>query len=429
MGDELTLGQSLDTNAQWLAQQLVARGIVPVEHVTVPDDLDAVMRTLARAARESDLILCTGGLGPTADDLTREAVAKVSGDVLVEDSRSLAEISAWFASRGRTMPRINAVQALRPSRASAITNAWGTAPGIAAVIPRSHGAGEREGGGVDCFCVPGPPSEMKPMFEAAVASRLEPPAGLHVITAAIHTVGLGESEIATRLGDLMRRDAAILVGTTASMGVVSIRVRSERFAELAQARAEVDQILRTARQAVAGHIVGEGDESTAQSLVDELRRRGERLAVVESCTGGLLGELITAVAGSSDVMVGGWITYSNEMKRSQVGVEESLLAEHGAVSAQVARAMARGGLERSGADHCISITGIAGPGGGTAQKPVGTVFICHVARGGAEDCRHFRMMGGRETVRQWSARAGMLMAIFAARGARAPGMLREVVGK
>lgn len=412
LGDELTLGQTLDTNARWISRRLVDRGILPVEHVTLPDDLDAIVRALERAARQADLIISTGGLGPTLDDLTRDALARAMGDTLVEDPASLEQIRAWFASRGRPMVGLNAVQALRPTRAAAIWNKWGTAPGL---------VGEIEG--AMCYCLPGPPAEMTAMFAEAVEPALAPPGGIVIQTRALHTVGLGESEIATRLGALMRRDAAVLVGTTASDGIVSIRIRREGPSADEGA---IDQVAAQCRDAVAGHVAWEGDPTAAQALVEALRARGQRVGVVESCTGGLLGATITDVPGSSDVFLGGLITYANELKRSLAGVDVRVLDAQGAVSAAVAQEMARGGLRATGADHCVAVTGIAGPGGGSEAKPVGTVFVCHGRSDGLTDCRQLRLTGDRGSIRTWSVNAALAMLLFACRGEAAPGLLRQV---
>lgn len=414
MGDELTLGQSLDTNGQWVARQLVERGIVPVEHVTVPDDLDAIVATFIRASKAADLVISTGGLGPTADDLTREGLARASDDVLVEDATSMAQIEAWFAKRKRPMMEINRVQAMRPSRGRAIENKWGTAPGVHGVI-----------GKTECFCLPGPPSEMKPMFEEAVLPSLKVPDGFLIIVRTIQTTGLGESEIAMRLGALMERDARVLVGTTASQGIVSIRVRYEGFDRKEEAERAVEAVFERCVAAVAGHIVSEDDSGLSELVLNEARRAGVRIATVESCTGGLIASHLTEIAGSSDVFVGGWVTYANEMKVGQVGVSEETLREHGAVSRQTAMEMVRGGLAMSGAGLCMAVTGIAGPGGGSEHKPVGTVHVAVAMADGRMDAREFRLIGGRESVRAWSVRAAMLMALWLMRGGNAPVLLRQ----
>ncbi|HRJ50472.1 MAG TPA: molybdopterin-binding protein, partial [Phycisphaerales bacterium] len=332
LGDELTLGQSLDTNTRWLSERLVAAGIIPVEHLTLPDDRHAIADAIRRSAERADLIVCTGGLGPTADDLTRDALADVTGDPLVEDPDSLEAIRSWFSSRGRAMLPANAVQARRPSRATALPNRHGTAPGILARVPSRDGP-------VECFCLPGPPSEMAPMFEESVAPRLRPPAGARIITRALHVIGLGESQVADRLGDLMRRDARVLVGTTASRGIVTVRVRHETHEQAGGEDAPdtaVERVESAMRHALAGHILYEGHESPRERLVAELQRRRLTLAVVESCTGGMLGAEITAVPGSSEVFAGGWITYSYDLKARLVGVPVRMLAQEGAVSAPTA---------------------------------------------------------------------------------------------
>ncbi|MCC6675525.1 MAG: CinA family nicotinamide mononucleotide deamidase-related protein [Phycisphaerales bacterium] len=435
MGDELTLGQTLDTNSRWLSQRLVEAGIVPVEHVTAPDDLERIAAVLARLAQGVDLIISSGGLGPTADDLTREALARAMGDVLVEDAASVAQIGSWFRSRGREMPVLNRVQALRPARGEAIENRNGTAPGLYGRIGEVHRLEAGATGFCDVFCLPGPPREMQPMFESFVRGRLSPPAGRVVITRVLHTVGIGESDLAMRLGGLMARDRNPLVGTTASGGIVSIRIRYEGSEARNRAEAMVERAAQEAAALGAPHVFGGGTDSLASVVIDKLRRRGERLSVVESCTGGMLGSVITEVAGSSDVFWGGWITYANQTKREQVGVSARLFAETGpadapgAVSREVAEAMARGGLERSGTDHCLSITGIAGPGGGTEAKPVGTVWIARAwrsAEGIQTEARRFAMGGDRAAVREWSARWALAMLWLGLEGRGEVKLLRQV---
>lgn len=427
-GDELTLGQKLDTNGRWLSARLVDLGIVPVEHVTVPDDLAAQAAALRRLARVADVIISSGGLGPTEDDLTRAALAEASDDTLVEDAEALAQIAAWFAARGREMTALNRVQAKRPSRGACLKNEHGTAPGLSASI----GNGGRR---CDVFCLPGPPREMMPMFESLVAPRLRPPVGVTVRTRVLHTFGLGESDIAAALGAMMRRDASPLVGTTASAGVVSVRVRYEGELPESAASALLDRTERSVRDAVGPYVFGEGDVTLARAVLRTLGGMGRRLAVVESCTGGMLGQMITDEAGASAVFLGGLVTYSNALKTRLAGVPEAVLdGGPGAVSAACAEAMARGGLDATGASDCLAITGIAGPGGavaardGRAAKPVGTVYIARASRAGISpeiDVRRFSMGGDRESVRRWSAMAALAMMEFAARGRSDLRLLRQ----
>jgi nicotinamide-nucleotide amidase len=400
VGDELTLGQTLDTNSKWIAAALRDVGIVTVEHVTVPDDLAAHADALRRLASKVDLIVSTGGLGPTADDLTRQALSQAMGDRLIEDEVSLAQVRAWFSGRGREMPAINARQALRPASASALQNLYGTAPGLLATI-----------GSCDVFCLPGPPGEARPMWNSCVVPRLRPPQERTVRTRVLHTFGIGESDLATRLGDLMARDRSPMVGTTASGGVVSCRLRYEGPLPPDDADALLESSAREVRARAGEFVFGEGDETLADAVLGLARAAGQTLGVVESCTGGMLGEMLTEPAGASSVFMGGLLTYSNAMKTALAGVESDLLGEAGpgAVSAETAASMARGGLDRLGVDHCLAVTGIAGPGGGSASKPVGTVWIALASRGREVDVRRFRMGGARGAIRDWACKAALAM--------------------
>ncbi len=403
IGDELILGQKTDTNSAWIADRMTQRSVRIVEHATVDDDEALIARTMRRLAEAADVLVCTGGLGPTADDLARRALALAMGDELVEDKGSVAQIRSWFAGRGREMPEANRVQALRPSRGRSLPNPNGTAPGLAGRI-------EIDGRGCEVFCLPGPPREMRPMFEADVETALTVEGGRVVRTRMLHTFGLGESEIARRLGELMDRDRDPLVGTTATQGVVTCRVRSQGRSSEAEALRALDDTERLVRERLGGVVFardGEAEAPLESAVLGLLRSRGERVVVAESCTGGMLGERLTRLPGSSDVFAGGWLTYSNEMKQAQLGVPERVLSEFGAVSEPVALAMARGALAGArgagGADHALAITGVAGPGGGSEDKPVGSVWIARASGDGTNDARLFRFGGGRGAIRQWSA--------------------------
>ncbi|MBX3378113.1 MAG: competence/damage-inducible protein A [Phycisphaeraceae bacterium] len=415
IGDELTLGQTLDTNSKWVSDRLLAHGVVPVEHATVPDDRAAIAAAIRRLAERADLVVVTGGLGPTADDLTRAGLADAMGDQLVEDAAAVAQIEAYFRARGTPMREINRVQAQRPRRGVCLANPNGTAPGLYGVVRVAKGD-------VDVVCLPGPPREMKPMFEAEVVPRLKLEAGRHVMTRALHTFGLGESEIATRLGPLMDRDRNPTVGTTASQGVVSCRIRYEGAGDGAS---EIGKIETEVRTRLGPYVFGADGDTMASVVLDLLRRRGEALSTVESCTGGLLGTMLTDVPGSSDVYVGGWVTYTNTMKTFEIGVPAELITRAGAVSREVAEAMARGGRERSGAAHALAITGIAGPGGGSEAKPVGTVWIARSGPGG-DEARKFLFVGERANVRDWSARSALAMLRLALIGERGVKLGRQV---
>lgn len=410
IGDELTLGQTLDTNSAWIADRLFARGVPVAEHATVDDDADRITGAMERLAAVHDLLVCTGGLGPTSDDLTRDALARILGERLVEDADALTHIESWFAGRGG-MPAINRVQALRPASARCLPNPHGTAPGLAATCDRL---------GADIFCLPGPPHEMKPMFESFVEPALRCEPGRVTLSRIVLTFGVGESRVAERLGELMDRDrpgrGEPLVGTTASRGVVACRVRHTAATEADAARA-LDGVEREINRRLGPAVFDRRDPAAGDSLdiadalpravVSLLQAGGGRLAVAESCTAGLLGAEITRIAGSSNVFLGGWLTYSNEMKTAMLGVPAETLQRDGTVSGACALAMARGALDRSGADHALSITGIAGPGGGTPEKPVGSVWIGRASAGGDAEARLFRFRGNRDAVRAWAMRTAL----------------------
>ncbi|MEC9372384.1 MAG: competence/damage-inducible protein A [Planctomycetota bacterium] len=421
IGDELILGQTLDTNTAWIAAQLTELGVHVVAHETVADDQAALTEAIRRLAQRAGVLILTGGLGPTADDLTRPALAEALGDRLIEDTALLEQIAAYFRRFRREMPESNRSQAQRPTGAIGLSNDNGTAPGLAATLRRDHAT--------RVWCLPGPPSEMQPMFARFVAPELAPTAEHIIRTRVLHTFGLGESAVAGLLGDLMNRNANPLVGTTASAGVVSCRIRYE--GPEAGADDAVSKVERRLRELLQRHIVAEDDQTLAAAALAELERRKQMLVTVESCTGGSLGAALTDVPGSSAAYLGGWITYANEMKIGEVSVPQALLDEHGAVSEPVGRAMAEGALISAAegkADHALAITGVAGPGGGSAEKPVGTVYIARASRsseGVESDVRRFLFSGDRQSIRRWSVVTALAMLRFHLAGEDIRPLLRE----
>lgn len=413
VGDELSLGEKLDTNSMWLADRLGAAGSLPVEHATVGDDLDRIASTIRRLAAQVPLLLVTGGLGPTPDDLTRDALALAMNDTLVRDDEELAHIAAFFAQRGRDITDINKVQAMRPSSARCLRNLVGTAPGL-------HGHVDRAGHAEPCdvFCVPGPPREMQPMVERLVLPSLRLRTRDALRTKLVRVLGTAESDAAAALksapgGDLLARTNDPVVGVTASAGELTFRVRARGDEEAA--RQKLEWAASQIRAAFGALCVGEDDESAPAAALRALRERNETLVVVESCTGGLLGATLTEVPGSSDVVLGGWITYSNEMKAAEVGVPAHAIEHYGAVSEQTARAMAEGALVAASgqrANHALAISGVAGPTGGAPDKPVGTVWIAHAFRTREAigcDSRLFNFPGDRASVRIRAVRAAIAM--------------------
>ncbi|MCB9838044.1 MAG: CinA family nicotinamide mononucleotide deamidase-related protein [Phycisphaeraceae bacterium] len=406
IGDELTLGQNIDTNSAWIADRLASIGVPTIEHATVADDEDAIAATIRRLSQLAPLVICTGGLGPTPDDCTRAALALAMGEELVEDRRAIEWLDEYSALLSKPLPKTNRVQALRPVTATLIHNPNGTAPGIHARLS----AGGRPS---DVYCLPGPPREMQPMFEAAVAPAIDGPVA-RTRTKFINTFGLGESAIARRLPDLLARDATPMVGLTTDGVDVRFRIRAEGDDD--EVARQFDRATETVHKAVGSYVFSEGETPLCEVVIGLLRERREWLASVESCTGGLLGSMLTSVPGSSEVYSGGWVTYSNAMKEAVVRVPQVTLDKFGAVSEPVARAMAEGALlaaPEGGADHALAITGIAGPGGGTDDKPVGTVYIACASRATDDlvrtQVRRFRFTGDRDLVRRRSAQAALAM--------------------
>ena len=410
VGDELVLGQGLDTNARWISERLLALGVRPIEHVTVEDDLERQRDILREMARRADVVVVTGGLGPTKDDLTRQALASAMDDELVEDEGSLEFLFDLERERGRTMTDERRAQALRPSRGRSLDNGFGTAPGRFGTVE-----------GCDVICLPGPPREMRPRVEAHVAPALRPAAGARTMTRVLRTYGLAEADAGARLGALMERAGVddTMVGVTASGGIVSVRMRARDGATLDRLEAE-------AREAMGETVFGYEDETLERLVVRLLGERGERVTVAESCTGGLLGASITSVPGSSDVYNGGVLTYADEAKTYLLGVQPDVFESHGAVSEPCARSMAEGALRAPTgvrAAHALAVTGIAGPGGGSDEKPVGTVFIGYARRGHETVVKRFLIAGDRDDVRARSVVAALGMLSYALRGAEAPGRL------
>lgn len=419
IGDELVRGQTLDTNSRLLSSRLMKLGIEPVEHATVGDDLGAMVDAFQRLARRAPLVIATGGLGPTDDDLTRDALAAVLGDQLVEDPDALAQLTERLRSRGREVSAAQRAQALRPSGARCLRNEFGTAPGLYAQVPV-------DGRAADVFCLPGPPGELVPMWDQLVVPRLRPEPGVTIRTRFIRLVGIPEAEAAQRVPGIMARDANPQVGITASGGILTWRIRYRGPLAPAAAEAEVGRVERRILDAMGEHVFARDEISLAAAVLDALKARGQMLATVESCTGGLLGAQLTGVPGSSAAYVGGFVTYTNALKESQVGVRAETFAAYGAVSAECAGEMAAGGLARTGAHWCLSITGIAGPDGGTPEKPVGTVHIGlaqREGRGTIVATRRFQIPGGRDDVRERSAMSALAMLWFALRGRDAPAKL------
>ena len=398
IGDELVLGQTVDTNSAYLSGQLASRGIMTLLHQTVADDMDAMVDMIDYASRRVELIIISGGLGPTDDDLTRQALARAMGTQLVIDNEQLPLIEAIFTRRGKPMPDRNRIQAYHPAGTTMITNTCGTAPGIVAKLNKAT-----------LFVTPGVPSEMKTMWDLSILPEILKliPSQRFIHTMKVNTFGRGESTIAEELGELFDRTRNPKVGTTVSAGIVSVRIRSE-FNTDEKARAELDHTVEAVK-AKLGCIVYSTEATTIQEvLVKMLIERNLTVATAESCTGGLIAKFLTDIPGSSSVVKGGWVTYANEMKIRELGVTPQMLSEYGAVSQPVALHMAKSAREQAGSDLAVSVTGIAGPDGGSDEKPVGTVWM-GIADGNGVTARRFQFNGTRDTVRDRTAKMACQM--------------------
>jgi nicotinamide-nucleotide amidase len=421
VGDELILGQTVDTNSAWLSRQLAAVGVPVAAHLTVPDDGSAIEQAMRESVGRCDVLVVSGGIGPTEDDLTRQALAAVLREPLEADERWVAELERFFAARGRPMPAANRVQAMVPRGAAMIFNHAGTAAGIDA----RYQSGDQK---TVCrvFVMPGVPKEMRLMFTRDVLPHVaEAAGGAVILSRTLHTYGLGESAIGERLGALMARDRNPSVGTTVSEGQVSLRVNA-RFPSAAEAGARLAETVEACRAALGDLVYGEDDDDLPHVVGGLLRARrdepadaGVTVATAESCTGGLLAKLLTDVPGSGDYFGRGWVTYDAEAKQEVLGVGFRMIREQGLVSEAVAVAMATGARQRAEATYGIGVTGVAGPGGGTGETPVGTTCIA-VVRAGGFLARTFNFPGDREMIRDRAAKMALTMLRFELLGREMP---------
>jgi len=398
IGDELILGQTVDTNSAWLSARLVESGIVPEYHQTVPDELVAIVEAFKAASTGADLVIATGGLGPTADDLTRQAMAALAGAKLILHGPSLKKIERFFRKIGRKMPAGNRIQAMIPEGGMVLYNPVGTAPGFCCSVGKAK-----------IMALPGVPKEMKVMFDRHVLPVVKAGNRRRVLTQRLNVFGLGESMVAAKLGKMMARDRNPLVGTTVSGGIVSVRIRGE-FEKNKKGIPEMRKTVAEVRRLLGDYIFSEADASFAEVVGELLLARNRTLATAESCTGGMLGSMITEVPGSSRYYLGGWVVYSNQMKTQNISVPGDMIRREGAVSAEVARKMAEGALMKAKADYALAITGIAGPKGGTRKKKVGTVWIALAEKktaGCAVYAEKFLFPGDRAMIRDRAAKMAL----------------------
>lgn len=395
VGTELLMGQIVDTDAAHLAGVLPEYGVACLRRQTIGDNLSRLTEALKVALDRSDIVFTIGGLGPTEDDLTREAIAAAIGQELVLDERVGERLRKFFASRNLSWLDRQLNQAMRPADASVIENPNGTAPGL--ICP----AGKKY-----VVALPGPKGEFVPMVEGPIRAWLGSLGTGRVIRSrVVKSCGLGESIVEERVRELIHAENPT-VAPYAHPGEVHLRLTASGVTA-EDAEALLDPLEKQV-QAILGDAVFGGASDTLESVIlAQLRIRGEKLAVAESCTGGGLGARITSVAGSSDVFLGGAISYANEVKKAVLGVRAETLNVEGAVSEACAREMAEGACRAFGADWGVSITGVAGPDGGTPQKPVGLVFIGVSGPDGTTVEEH-RFRGSRDGIRQRSVQFALI---------------------
>ena len=413
-GSELMLGRVLNTHQQWLCRRLADLGHVVTRHVAIADTGSAIQNAVREALSRADLVITTGGLGPTSDDITRELIAELLGKKLVANNDVLAHIENFFLKRGRPRPAKTTVETLVPEGAEVFLNATGTAPGLAMrVADRSWEMGvgaETSPSAIShlssapvkwLVMLPGPPRELRPMFDAFVVPLLKREfAGEIFICRTLLTTGIGESRVQEMveadLQPLVRR--GLEVGYCARPGAVDVRL----VAGGAAAEKLVTEAEAVVRKNLGENIFGADDEELEQIIVKSLTQKKKTLALAESCTGGLMANRLTDVPGASAVFIGSVVVYADAAKEKFLGVRAETLAAHGAVSAAVAREMAVGARDKFGSDFALAVTGIAGPGGGTAEKPVGTVFIALATAHGVE-VKKFLNVWDRATFKQVTA--------------------------
>jgi nicotinamide-nucleotide amidase len=396
IGDELLRGEIVDSNKSFLSDRLLSLDIETHFHSSVRDDPTDMIDAFQRAAARSDVVLVSGGLGPTRDDLTAQILAQAFGRKLVLDERALAGIQSFFASVGREMTENNASQAHFPEGAEVLPNPIGTAPGF-----------HVQESGADFFCMPGVPRELMRMMDEQVLPRVAARAGTgaKVVRATLlRTFGMGESTLDAELADIAR-SGDVSLGFRTSFPDNYLRPLA-RGATVEEAETRLAQVCDAIRERLGALVYAEGDatlESVAGAL---LREQGKTIAVAESCTGGLIAGKLTDVPGASSYVLGGVVAYANSAKRDLLGVPEALLAEHGAVSEPVVRAMAAGVRDRFGADLGLATTGISGPDGGSDEKPVGLVHLA-LADGPRTHADHFVFPLDRTRHRQLTAQVAL----------------------
>jgi len=397
VGSELLTPDRSDTNSLFLTAQLNRLGIEVVRKTIVGDDMESLSREFRLALELADVVVASGGLGPTEDDITREALSAVLRRPLVQNEDVLKDLHAKFERMGRTMPQINVKQAMVPVGATVLVNPRGTAPGLWI-----------EDGPRIVILVPGPPAELEPMFIERVVPRLEVRVtGARLATRDLRVTGMGESAVDQAIAPIYKGYRDVQTTILHVVGEIHVQLRLWS-AETEAAEKKLDEIVERIRRALGETLFSTKGEEIEQVVAQQLTWHGATLAVAESCTGGMLGERLTRIPGSSAYFTGGVISYGNDLKSGWLDVPREVIETKGAVSAEAARAMAEGVRKRAGTTLGLSITGIAGPTGGTLEKPVGTVHIALADANSVQD-KAFRFPGDRGRIRGQAAVAALDM--------------------
>ena len=416
VGTELLLGEITNTDGAFIAREMAALGFSSYHQTTVGDNPERLREAVNLALERSDVLITTGGLGPTCDDITKNAVAEAFGREMYFDEATRADIEAFFMRVGRPMTENNLSQCLVPTGATVFYNKWGTAPGLAL-------SGEINGKSRHAILLPGPPAECEPMFEECAKPYLRTLSEDVIVSLNLHLYGIGESAAESILRPLMEESVNPTVAPYACEHEVRIRVTA-KAADEDTAKAMCREMADKVRATEAGKYCYaetsnpfDAKNSVVTTLNGELRARGMTFATAESCTAGMIGSAVGDIPGASDVFLGGVISYANEVKENVLGVPAEIIETVGAVSEECAAAMAEGVRKLTGADIAVSVTGIAGPTGGTKEKPVGTVcFGVSTASGTHTETRHFNGKNDRAKIRRLTTAHAMMLAIRTLRG-------------
>lgn len=387
VGTELLLGNIVNTNAQYLAQKCAGLGLSVYYQSCVGDNQTRLAGAIQLALSRCDVVILSGGLGPTEDDITKETAAEVFGVELKEEERIREKIRTYLGKE-KEISENNWKQAMVPSGAMVLDNNNGTAPGFI-----------MEKDGKTLILLPGPPNELVPMFQDSVVPFLKERNSSSIMSVMIKSCGIGESKVASMLNDMIGEQTNPTIATYAKTGEVDIRVTAS-----AQTEKEAKKLVKPVVEKIRGRLkeavfTTDEDVTLEEEVVRLLDKYGLTLATAESCTGGLLGARLVNVAGVSDVYKAGFITYSNKAKRKYLDVSKNTLKKYGAVSKETAKEMAKGGVFQTDADICVAITGLAGPGGATNEKPVGLVYIaCYI--GDKVQVKEYHFKGNRNTIRE-----------------------------